>query len=117
MITEGNNMPKEIELRTNLDWAGEFQTMAERMRLCESEEQMYRQLQKFKEEFRDMLIGQEYINKCKNGRRTGLFHSQGNKSTEASSERTEFIQKRICLQEIIVLLHDQIQLSCCYFSC
>ena len=44
-------MPKEIELRTNLDWAGEFQTMAERMRLCESEEQMYRQLQKFKEEF------------------------------------------------------------------
>ena len=72
---------------------------------------------KFKEEFRDMLIGQEYINKCKNGRRTGLFHSQGNKSTEASSERTEFIQKRICLQEIIVLLHEQIQLSCCYFSC
>jgi len=44
-------MPKEIELRTNLDWAGEFQMMAERMRFCESEEQMYRQLQKFKEEF------------------------------------------------------------------
>ena len=44
-------MSKEMELRTNLDWAGEFQTMAERMRLCESEEQMYRQLQRFKEEF------------------------------------------------------------------
>ena len=50
---------------------------------------------KFKEEFRDTLIGQEYINKCKNGHRTRLFHSQGNKSTEASSERTEFILKRI----------------------
>ena len=46
-----DDMPKEIELKTNLDWAGEFQTMAERMRLCESEEQMYRQLQKFKDEF------------------------------------------------------------------
>ena len=46
-----DDMQKEIELRTNLDWAGEFRTMAERMMLCESEEQMYRQLQKFKEEF------------------------------------------------------------------
>ena len=32
------------ELRTNLDWAGYFTTMAERMTLCESEEQMYRQI-------------------------------------------------------------------------
>ena len=39
------------ELRGNLDWAGEFQTMAERMRLCESEEQMYQTLRKFKEQF------------------------------------------------------------------
>ena len=62
----------------------------------------------FKEEFRDTLIGQEYINKCKNGHRTRLFHSQGNKSIEASSERTEFKKKRICLQEIVVLLYDQI---------
>lgn len=46
-----DDMPKEIELRTNLDWAGEFRTMAERMMLCTSEEQMYRQLQRFKEEF------------------------------------------------------------------
>lgn len=38
------------ELRSNLDWAGEFQTMAERMRLCESEEQMYNALRKFKEQ-------------------------------------------------------------------
>ena len=45
------DMPKEIELRTNLDWAGEFRTMAERMMLCESEEQMYKQLQRFKDEF------------------------------------------------------------------
>ena len=34
-----------------LDWSGWFTTMAERMRKYESEEQMYRQLQKFKEEF------------------------------------------------------------------
>ena len=39
------------ELRSNLDWAGEFQTMAEKMRLCESEEQMYQTLRKFKEQF------------------------------------------------------------------
>lgn len=38
------------KLRTNLDWAGYFKTMAERMSLCESEEQMYRQLRRFKEE-------------------------------------------------------------------
>lgn len=38
-------------MRTNLDWAGEFMTMSERMRLCESEEQMYQQLKRFKEEF------------------------------------------------------------------
>lgn len=39
------------ELRSNLDWAGEFQTMAEKMRLCESEEQMYRTVRNFKEQF------------------------------------------------------------------
>ena len=38
-------------MKCNLDWAGEFQTMAERMRLCESEEQMYQQLKKFKDQF------------------------------------------------------------------
>lgn len=38
------------ELRTNLDWAGYFRTMAERMMWCESEEQMYRQIRRFKEE-------------------------------------------------------------------
>ena len=38
------------ELRSNLDWAGYFRTMAERMSLCESEEQMYIQLRRFKEE-------------------------------------------------------------------
>ena len=38
------------ELWSNLDWAGEFQTMAYRMSHCESEEQMYLALRKFKEE-------------------------------------------------------------------
>lgn len=38
------------ELRSNFDWAGEFQTMAEKMRLCESEEQMYKTLRRFKED-------------------------------------------------------------------
>lgn len=38
-------------MKNNLDWAGVFMTMAERMRLCMNEEQMYRQLKKFKEEF------------------------------------------------------------------
>lgn len=46
-IGEGNRMS---ELRNNLDWAGYFKTMAERMMLCESEEQMYRQLRRFKED-------------------------------------------------------------------
>jgi len=38
------------ELRSNLDWARHFKTMAVRMLLCESEEQMYKQLRRFKEE-------------------------------------------------------------------
>lgn len=38
-------------MKTNLDWAGEFMTMAERMARCESEEQMYQQLRNFKEMF------------------------------------------------------------------
>lgn len=44
-------MGRKVELISNLDWAGVFMAMSERMRLCESEEQMYRTLQKFKEEF------------------------------------------------------------------
>jgi len=38
------------ELRSNADWAGEFQTMAERMMYCASEEQMYKTLRMFKED-------------------------------------------------------------------
>lgn len=38
-------------MKTNLDWAGEFMTMAERMARCKSEEQMYQQLRNFKEMF------------------------------------------------------------------
>lgn len=40
-----------MNVQYKLDWSGWFTTMAERMRKCESEEQMYRQLRKFKEEF------------------------------------------------------------------
>ena len=39
-----------VDLRSNLDWAGYFQTMANRMSYCESEEQMYKVLRRFKEE-------------------------------------------------------------------
>lgn len=39
-----------IELQSNLNWAGVFQTMANRMSHCTSEEQMYRVLKRFKEE-------------------------------------------------------------------
>lgn len=38
-------------MKANLDWAGEFMTMAERMARCKSEEQMYQQLRNFKEMF------------------------------------------------------------------
>ena len=38
-------------IRNNLDWAGFLKTSAERMTYCKSEEDMYRQLKKFKEEF------------------------------------------------------------------
>ena len=44
-------MRKKTELRTNLDWAGVFRTVSERLSLCKSEEQMFRTLQKFKEDF------------------------------------------------------------------
>lgn len=39
-----------IELRSRSNWAGEFQTMAQRMMYCESEEQMYEVLRNFKED-------------------------------------------------------------------
>lgn len=44
-------MMRDKRIRSNLDWAGEFRTMAERMMLSDSEEHMFRQLQKFKEDF------------------------------------------------------------------
>lgn len=40
-----------MDVLNNLDWAGVFMTMAERMRLSTSEEQMYQQLKEFKEKF------------------------------------------------------------------
>ena len=41
---------KQIEIRNQFDWAGEFQTMAKKISYCTSEKQMYRQLQAFKED-------------------------------------------------------------------
>lgn len=38
-------------MENNLEWAGFFTTMAHKVRACASEEQMYQQLKKFKEEF------------------------------------------------------------------
>ena len=43
-------MNKE-KLRNQNDWAGVFQTMALKVCLCTSEEQLYRQLREFKNEF------------------------------------------------------------------
>ena len=40
-----------MNVKNNLDWAGWFTTMAERVRRCTSEEQMYLQLKDFKGEF------------------------------------------------------------------
>lgn len=40
-----------MDNKNNYDWSGWFRTMSERMIWCTSEEQMYKQLQKFKEEF------------------------------------------------------------------
>ena len=41
----------EEKLRNQNDWAGVFQTMALKIGLCTSEEQLYRQLREFKDEF------------------------------------------------------------------
>ncbi len=44
---------KRMEIRNQFDWAGEFQTMAQKIARCASEEQMYRQLQAFKDDFNE----------------------------------------------------------------
>jgi len=62
-------MGRKVELISNLDWAGMFKTMAERMMLCESEEQMYRTLQKFKDEFNAEYGRLSRANRNKNGLR------------------------------------------------
>ncbi len=41
----------QAEIRDQFDWAEEFQTMAQKIARCTSEEQMYRQLQNFKDDF------------------------------------------------------------------
>jgi len=58
------------ELRTNFDWAGCFTTMAEKMRLCESEEQMYRQLRRFKEDDFEPEYGK--LSRAKQRRKKGF---------------------------------------------
>ena len=35
----------------NLDWSGYFTTWSEQLRYCDSEEDIYKKLKKFKEEF------------------------------------------------------------------
>lgn len=35
----------------NLDWSGYFRTWSEQLAYCDSEEELYRKLKKFKEEF------------------------------------------------------------------
>ena len=39
--------------KSKLDWAGMFQTMAMRLTSCENEDQLYRRLHSFREEFED----------------------------------------------------------------
>ena len=46
-------MAKTTIEKNNLDWAGMFQTMANKIACCQSEEQMYRLLHSFKDEFNE----------------------------------------------------------------
>ena len=39
--------------KSNLDWAGMFQTMAMRMTSCTDEDKLYQQLRSFHDEFED----------------------------------------------------------------
>lgn len=39
------------DILNNLDWSGYFRTWSEQLRYCNSEEDIYRKLKKFKEEF------------------------------------------------------------------
>ena len=39
------------DILNNLDWSGYFRTWSEQLRYCDSEEDIYRKLKKFKEEF------------------------------------------------------------------
>lgn len=72
------------ELRSNLNWAGYFRTMAERMSLCESEEQMYKQLRRFKEE--DFMP--EYGRLSRTKRRTKGFRWRDGLEGDTMNDRT-----------------------------
>ena len=39
------------DILNNLDWSGYFRTWSEQLRYCNSEEDIYRKLKNFKEEF------------------------------------------------------------------
>ena len=71
------------ELRSNLGWAGEFQTMAERMRLCESEEQMYKTLRRFKED----IFTSEYGRLSRTKRRKRGYRWEDGFKTDEEAER------------------------------
>lgn len=62
------------ELRSNLDWAGYFKTMAERMTLCESEEQMYCQIRRFKDE--DFMPEYGRLSRAKRMKKGFRWHEQ-----------------------------------------
>lgn len=38
-------------MKNNCDWSGDFMTMSQKLALCTSEEQMYKILQDFKDDF------------------------------------------------------------------
>ena len=72
------------ELRSNMNWAGEFQTMAEKLSYCTSEEQMYQTLRNFKEDFID-----EYGRLSRTKRRKkGLRWKDGFETDEEAEKST-----------------------------
>lgn len=40
-----------VDVLNNMDWSGYFRTWSEQLSYCDSEEDLYRKLKKFKEEF------------------------------------------------------------------
>ena len=72
------------ELRSNLNWAGEFQIMAEKLSYCTSEEQMYQTLRKFKDDF---MCEYGRLSRTKR-RKKGLRWKDGFKTDEEAEKNT-----------------------------